>query len=145
MNLVRLIFGSSIGRKFLMAITGLVLVGFVIGHLAGNLQVFAHPDKLNGYAHFLQSMGGLLWAARLVLLACVIIHIWAAVALSMENKAARGAEGYASTRWLRAALASRYMKHSGVVVHHLPPRALHAGRGAGGHVQDRPAGVRDDG
>jgi succinate dehydrogenase / fumarate reductase cytochrome b subunit len=116
MNLVRLIFGSSIGRKFLMAITGLVLIGFVIGHLAGNLQVFAHPDKLNGYAHFLQSMGGLLWAARLVLLACVIIHIWAAVALSLENKAARGAEGYTLSRWLRAAFASRYMKHSGVVV-----------------------------
>ena len=116
MNLVRLIFGSSIGRKFLMAITGLVLVGFVLGHLAGNLQVFAHPDKLNGYAHFLQSLGGPLWAARIVLLACVVIHVWAAVALSLENRAARGPEGYASTRWLRAALASRYMKHSGIVV-----------------------------
>jgi succinate dehydrogenase / fumarate reductase cytochrome b subunit len=116
MNLARLLFGSSIGRKFLMAVTGLVLVGFVIGHLVGNLQIFAHPDKINGYAHFLQSMGGALWGVRLVLLACVVIHIWAAVALSLENRAARGPEGYSSTRWLQAVLASRYMKHSGVVV-----------------------------
>jgi succinate dehydrogenase / fumarate reductase cytochrome b subunit len=64
MNLARLLFGSSIGRKFLMAVTGLVLVGFVIGHLVGNLQIFAHPDKINGYAHFLQSMGGALWGPR---------------------------------------------------------------------------------
>lgn len=116
MNLARLIFGSSIGRKFLMAVTGLVLVGFVIGHLVGNLQIFAHPDKINGYAHFLQSMGGALWGVRLVLLACVVIHIWAAIALSLENRAARGPEGYSSTRWLQAVLASRHMKHSGVVV-----------------------------
>ena len=116
MNLARLLFGSSIGRKFLMAVTGLVLVGFVIGHLVGNLQIFSHPDKINGYAHFLQSMGGALWVVRLVLLACVVVHIWAAVALSLENRAARGPEGYSSTRWLQAVLASRYMKHSGVVV-----------------------------
>ena len=116
MNLVGSLFRSSIGRKFLMAVTGLILVGFVTGHLVGNLQIFSHPDKINGYAHFLQSLGPLLWLVRLGLLACVIIHVWAAVALALENKAARGPENYGVARWLNAALASRYMKHTGLVV-----------------------------
>jgi succinate dehydrogenase / fumarate reductase cytochrome b subunit len=116
MNLVGLIFGSSIGRKILMAATGLVLVGFVTGHLVGNLQIFAHPDKINGYAHFLQSLGPALWGIRLFLLACVAVHVWAAVSLVLENWTARGPETYAVRRWLNAILASRYMKHTGVVV-----------------------------
>lgn len=116
MNLLGALFGSSIGRKFLMAITGLVLVGFVTGHLVGNFQVFAHPDKINGYAHFLQSLGPALWAVRLFLLACVGIHVWAAVVLALENKAARGPEAYGVNKWLQAIFASRYMKHTGLVV-----------------------------
>jgi succinate dehydrogenase / fumarate reductase cytochrome b subunit len=116
MKLLGALFGSSIGRKFLMALTGLVLVGFVIGHLVGNLQVFAHPDRINGYAHFLQSLGPVLWAVRLFLLACVGIHVWAAVVLSLENKQARGPEAYGVNRWLQAVFASRYMKHTGLVV-----------------------------
>lgn len=116
MNLPGALFGSSIGRKFLMAFTGLVLVGFVTGHLVGNLQIFAHPDRLNGYAHFLQSLGPALWAVRLFLLACVGIHVWAAIVLALENKAARGPEAYGVNRWLQAVFASRYMKHTGLVV-----------------------------
>jgi succinate dehydrogenase / fumarate reductase cytochrome b subunit len=116
MNLFGALFGSSIGRKFLMAVTGLVLVGFVTGHLVGNLQIFAHPDKINGYAHFLQSLGPALWAIRLFLLACVAIHVWAAVVLALENKAARGPEAYGVSKWLQAIFASRYMKHTGLVV-----------------------------
>jgi succinate dehydrogenase / fumarate reductase, cytochrome b subunit len=116
MNLLGALFGSSIGRKFLMAATGLVLVGFVTGHLVGNLQIFAHPDKINGYAHFLQSLGPALWGIRLFLLACVGIHVWAAVVLALENKAARGPEAYGVNQWLQAIFASRYMKHTGLVV-----------------------------
>jgi succinate dehydrogenase / fumarate reductase cytochrome b subunit len=116
MNLVGLLFRASIGRKILMAATGLVLVGFATGHLVGNLQIFAHPDKINGYAHFLQSLGPALWCIRLFLLACVAIHVWAAVGLVLENWAARGPEAYGVSKWLNAVLASRYMKHTGVVV-----------------------------
>jgi succinate dehydrogenase / fumarate reductase cytochrome b subunit len=116
MNLVRLLCCSSIGRKILMAATGLILVGFATGHMVGNLQIFAHPDKINGYAHFLQSMGPLLWAVRLVLLACAVVHVWAAVALVLENRTARGPEPYGVSKWLNAAFSSRYMKHTGVVV-----------------------------
>lgn len=116
MNLFRNLFTSSIGRKFLMAITGLVLVGFVTGHLVGNLQIFAHPDQINGYAHFLQGLGPALWAIRLFLLACVAIHIWAAVVLTIESRTARGSEAYGVKKWLKASLASRYMRMSGIVV-----------------------------
>ena len=75
MDLVRTLFVSTIGRKFIMAVTGVVLIFFVVGHLIGNLQVFEDPDRINGYAHFLQSLGPTLWAARIVLLVCVILHI----------------------------------------------------------------------
>ena len=116
MNLVGNLFGSSIGRKILMAVTGLVLIGFVIVHLVGNLQVFSHPDKLNGYAHFLQSLGPALWVARISLLIAVAIHIWAATVLTIESKRARGAQAYGVKTWIQATLASRYMRWTGYVV-----------------------------
>ena len=109
------LFTSSIGRKFLMAATGLVLIGFVAGHLVGNLQIFEHPDKINGYAHFLQSLGPTLWFARLGLLACVVVHVWAATVLTLENQAARGGSyGFKST--IQATFASRAMRWTGYVV-----------------------------
>lgn len=99
-----------------MAITGLVLIGFVTGHLVGNLQIFLAPDHINGYAHFLQGLGPALWGMRLFLLVCVVIHIWAAVVLTLESKAAQGPEVYGVKRWIKASVASRYMRMSGVVV-----------------------------
>lgn len=110
------LFRSSIGRKFLMAVTGVILVGFVIGHLVGNLQIFAHPDKINGYAQFLHQTGDLLWVARLVLLASVIIHVWAATVLSIENRRARHQDYDGGKHWIKATLASRYIRWTGYVV-----------------------------
>ena len=109
------LFCSTIGRKFLMAVTGLIMIGFVIGHLVGNLQVFSAPDKLNGYAHFLQSLGPLLWAVRIGLLVAVAIHIWAATVLTFENHAARDV-AYSVKYTIRATLASRMMRWTGYVV-----------------------------
>lgn len=109
------LFRSTIGRKFLMAVTGLILIGFVIGHLVGNLQVFSEPDKLNGYAHFLQSLGPLLWVARIGLLVAVAIHVWAATVLTLENHAARDV-AYNAKHTIRATLASRTMRWTGYVV-----------------------------
>jgi succinate dehydrogenase / fumarate reductase cytochrome b subunit len=116
MNLVSNLFGSSIGRKFIMALTGLVLIGFVFGHLVGNLQVFAHPDKINGYAHFLQSLGPALWLVRIGLLVCVGLHIWAATVLTLESRRARGDEPYGVKTWIQAVFASRYIRWSGYIV-----------------------------
>jgi succinate dehydrogenase cytochrome b subunit len=109
------LFRSTIGRKFLMAVTGVILIGFVVGHLVGNLQVFESPDRINGYSHFLQSLGPLLWAARIVLLIAVGIHIWAATVLTLENHAARQVK-YAVRHTIRATLASRTMRWTGYVV-----------------------------
>jgi succinate dehydrogenase / fumarate reductase cytochrome b subunit len=115
MNLAGRLFGSSIGRKILMAVTGIILTGFVIGHLVGNLQIFAEPDHLNGYAAFLHQLGPLLWVARIVLIASVVIHIWAATVLTLENHAARQIK-YGVKHTIRATLSSRLMRWTGVVV-----------------------------
>lgn len=115
MNLLGSLFTSSVGRKFLMAATGLVLFGFVTGHLVGNLQIFLPPEKINAYGHFLESLGAGLWLIRLFLLACVVLHIWLAIQLTLENRAARP-ESYAAEKVNRATLASRVMARTGLVV-----------------------------
>lgn len=115
MNLASALFKSSIGRKIIMAVTGLVLVGFVTGHLIGNLHVFGKPDEINGYAHFLQGLGPLLWLVRGFLLLCAGLHIWAAVVLTLDNKKARPEE-YGFKHTIQATLASRTMRLTGLVV-----------------------------
>ncbi len=98
-----------------MAVTGLILIAFVVGHLVGNLQVFQHPDHINGYAQFLHNLGPLLWVARIGLLVAVVIHIWAATVLTLENNKARGS-AYGVKHTIRATLASRTMRLTGYVV-----------------------------
>jgi succinate dehydrogenase / fumarate reductase cytochrome b subunit len=115
MNLITRIWRSSLGKKYVMAITGCALFLFVIGHLLGNLQVFGPPDMINTYAHFLKSKSGLLWGVRLGLLACVGLHIAAAVTLTALNKDARP-EGYAGGSSYGSTVQSRYMLVSGLVI-----------------------------
>jgi succinate dehydrogenase / fumarate reductase cytochrome b subunit len=115
MNLVGSFFCSSIGRKIIMAVTGLILIGFVIGHLIGNLQIFQEPDHINGYGQFLHSLGALLWIARLGLIASVGLHIWAATVLTLENKQARGTP-YGFKHTIQATFASRAMRWTGYIV-----------------------------
>lgn len=107
--------GSSIGKKAVMALTGLVLVGFIIGHLSGNLLYFKGPKAINDYAQWLHEHAALIWGARTVLLLSVGLHIWAGISLALENRAARaGGPEVAATR--RASLASLTMPYTGVVV-----------------------------
>jgi len=115
MNLLGSLFNSSIGKKYLMAFTGLVLFGFATGHLVGNLQIFLPPQKINAYGHLLESLGAALWLIRLFLLACLLVHVWVAIQLTLENRAARPA-GYAVEHINRATLASRVMARTGLVV-----------------------------
>lgn len=83
-------FSSSLGKKYLMALTGIVLIGFVFVHMAGNLQMLAGQEQINAYAHSLQSLPWfVLWGSRLFLLACVVLHAWTAFALIAENRKAR--------------------------------------------------------
>ncbi len=84
-------YASSIGKKILVALTGLMLIGFVFGHLVGNLLIFAGQDAINEYGHLLQTAlhGAGVWIARIGLLAAVLVHIVATVSLTKQNNAAR--------------------------------------------------------
>ena len=89
MHFIKGIFNTSLGRKYIMAITGAGLFGFIIAHLLGNLLVFAGPEAINTYAKKLHDLGPLLWVARLGLLGMVGLHIWSAIKLTAENRKAR--------------------------------------------------------
>lgn len=116
MKIVARIFGSTLGKKYIMALTGLGMVFFVTGHMIGNLQLFLGPEAINRYAHFLQGLGELLWVVRLSLLGMIGLHIWSALALSVENKAARPVEYGHGKPAFGASLASRTMLLGGVVI-----------------------------
>src|ERR1700728_5329987 len=107
--------GSTNGKKAVMAVTGAILFLFVIGHLAGNLQIFEGPAKLNAYGAFLHSLGELLWPVRIVLLICVTLHITATVQLALLKKRARPV-GYSVKKAIASSYASRTMYWSGPIV-----------------------------
>jgi succinate dehydrogenase / fumarate reductase cytochrome b subunit len=115
MNIVSNIFSSSLGKKYIMAVTGFVMFLFVIGHLAGNLQIFLGAEAINRYGHFLQSNPELIWPARIFLLVMLVLHIWSAVKLSAENKAARPIP-YGNWQPVGSTYASRTMLMSGIIV-----------------------------
>jgi succinate dehydrogenase / fumarate reductase cytochrome b subunit len=108
-------FTSSVGRKWIVAVTGLVLFGFVVGHLVGNLQIFLGPEPLNRYGNFLQNLGELLWLIRFGLLAMLLAHIYFTIKLRLENRAARP-QKYAVTHYRAASLPARWMALSGLMV-----------------------------
>src|SRR5919201_3726900 len=78
--------GTTVGHKYLVALTGLALTAFVIAHMSGNLLVFKGRDALNSYALFLKDHGGLLWTFRIGLLVAFILHITLAVRLTLRNR-----------------------------------------------------------
>ena len=81
---------STVGKKIVMGLTGIVLVGFVLAHMAGNLQIFLGPDKFNGYSRFLQhDIIELTWLLRAGLLVSVVLHVTSAIQLTLRNRAAR--------------------------------------------------------
>jgi succinate dehydrogenase / fumarate reductase cytochrome b subunit len=106
---------SSVGSKVTMALTGIALLGFVVAHMVGNLQVYAGPEKLNAYAHLLQSLGAGLWVMRLGLLAIFVLHVATAIRLWRANDAARPAK-YAVNAYNTSTYASRTMIWSGFIV-----------------------------
>ncbi len=111
-------YAAPIGKKVVMAITGLILFGYVLGHMIGNLQIFAPDrDQINHYAAFLHSTTNLapLWIIRAALLAAVIWHIVAAVQLTKISSDARPA-AYIKKRDVPASYAARTMRWSGVII-----------------------------
>lgn len=114
---------SNVGRKVVMAVTGIILVGWILLHMLGNLQAFAGPGKLDEYAALLRKIGEILWAMRAVLLLAVILHIEAAWTLTRRSRASRPV-GYRKRDPQASTVAARLMRWGGVlllvfIVYHL--------------------------
>ncbi|MDZ7637310.1 MAG: succinate dehydrogenase cytochrome b subunit [Bryobacterales bacterium] len=106
---------TALGKKLVMALTGFVLVGFVVGHMAGNLQIFLGREVFNDYAALLHASAELLWAIRLVLLGAVVLHIVSAVQLALLTRKARP-QGYVKQKSTTSTYASRTMYWSGPIL-----------------------------
>jgi succinate dehydrogenase / fumarate reductase, cytochrome b subunit len=116
MNRLRLLWSSSVGKKVIMAVTGLIMVAYLITHVLANLLVFQGPAQINAYSAFLHGTGGALWAARLVLLAALLLHIIAAVQLASRRYEARPI-GYAAGREPQVSTwASRTIRWGGALI-----------------------------
>jgi hypothetical protein len=127
-NPVVALWSTMVGKKVVMAVTGAVLVAFVIGHMVGNLKIFLGADAIDTYAVFLRTMGEplvpysvLLWVVRVVLLTCVALHITAAVQLTRMNWAARP-ESYDTKQSIATTHAARMM---GTIILLRPPWRAH--------------------
>lgn len=106
---------TTIGKKAVMAVSGLILLGFVLVHMAGNLLVFSGPDALNNYADGLRKLGPLLWIARGALIVAVVAHIWAAISLVKANDAARPVK-YQVVQPVATTYAARTMRYGGLII-----------------------------
>ncbi len=115
MNRLFVLWQSVIGKKVAMAASGILLVGFLISHMASNVLVFVDPAKLDAYAHWLRGFGPLLWVARAGLLALVGIHIVAAYQLTQAARAARP-QDYAKAERRVSTYAARTMRWGGVLI-----------------------------
>lgn len=118
---IRTLWDSSVGKKTVMAVTGLIMLGYLVAHMAGNLKIFFGPGDFNGYAHWLRTMGEpvlhhewALWIVRFVLLAAVILHAVSAAQLSRRDIKARPVK-YVHKR-PRASYATRTMRWGGIIL-----------------------------
>ena len=116
------LYQTSIGKKVIMAITGLIGIGFVILHMYGNIKVFGGPEYFNAYSEGLRGLGApifghthLLWIGRLVLLAAVVLHAWAAWSLYQESQRARAVKYIKHTK-VQASVAALYIRVGGVIL-----------------------------
>ncbi len=105
---------SNILSKFVVAITGLILVGFIIGHTLGNLLIFAGPEALNTYAVGLKDLGPGLWVVRIVLIVAFILHIITTINLVRQNK--KIATGYKVSNYKASTFSARFMGYAGLTV-----------------------------
>ncbi|HEY4382630.1 MAG TPA: succinate dehydrogenase cytochrome b subunit [Acidobacteriaceae bacterium] len=106
---------STNGKKVIMAVTGCMMLLFVIGHMLGNLQMFEAPEHINAYGHFLHNLGELLWIERATMLLVITLHIVTTVQLAIRSKAARPV-GYSRKQAINSSYAARTMYWSGPIV-----------------------------
>jgi succinate dehydrogenase / fumarate reductase, cytochrome b subunit len=106
---------STNGKKVIMGVTGFILIAFILGHMLGNMQIYAGADKFNAYGHFLHGVPELLWIVRIGLLIAVGLHIWASVGLATRKIQARPV-AYAKRQNTVSSYASRTMYWSGPIL-----------------------------
>jgi succinate dehydrogenase / fumarate reductase cytochrome b subunit len=113
---------SSIAKKAIMAVTGLILFGWIVGHMTGNLKVFQGAEKFNAYAEFLREMGaplfpesGVLWLVRGALTLALVLHVWSATSLTLINRRARDKD-YETRKSVQLDYAARTMRWSGYLI-----------------------------
>jgi len=121
-NRVMALWRTMIGKKIVMAVTGVGLVGFVVAHMLGNLKIFTGPNEINAYSRFLREVGRpelgygqLLWMVRAVLLVCVVLHVTAAIQLTRMSWTARPI-GYTAKRDIETTFAARMMRWGGLLL-----------------------------
>ena len=117
------LYSTAVGKKYAMAVTGIMLIGFVIVHMLGNLKMYLGQDDLDHYAEFLRELlvpivphGTVLWILRLGLIAAVLVHIHAAASLTALNRTARSVKYQSARDYQVASFASRTMRWTGVIV-----------------------------
>jgi succinate dehydrogenase cytochrome b subunit len=115
MNGILEAYRSSIGKKFVIAVTGIILFLFVLGHMIGNLQLFAGSQTLNSYAAFLQSTGKILWVVRIIMLTVIGVHIFANLQLFFMNWGTRPV-GYRVKKNREVSYTARTMIWSGPII-----------------------------
>jgi succinate dehydrogenase / fumarate reductase, cytochrome b subunit len=116
MSRLRLLWETAVGKKIVMAVTGLVWVAYLITHMLANLLVFQGPGKINAYSAFLHGTGGALWSARLVLIAALVLHVIAAVQLGDRGQEARPARYVAGRQPQVSTWASRTIRWGGALI-----------------------------
>jgi succinate dehydrogenase (or fumarate reductase) cytochrome b subunit, b558 family len=116
MSRVQALWNTSVGKKAVMAVTGVIMVAYLVTHVLANLLVFQGPEKINAYSKFLHGTGGALWAARLVLFVAVVLHTVAAVQLTGRRRAARPVAYAAGREPQVSTIASRTIRWGGVLI-----------------------------
>jgi len=117
------LYSTAVGKKYVMAISGMVLMGYVIAHMVGNLKIYFGAESLDRYSEWLREVGEpalprewLLWGVRIVLLAALFAHLWAAYTLTMINRRARPSAYRSKRDYVAADFASRTMRWTGIIV-----------------------------
>jgi succinate dehydrogenase cytochrome b subunit len=117
------LYSTAVGKKYVMAISGMVLMAYVLAHMVGNLKIYFGAEALDAYSHWLREVGepalpreALLWAVRVVLLGALFAHLWAAYALTLINRRARPSAYRSKRDYVAADFASRTMRWTGIIV-----------------------------
>ncbi len=130
MNRLRYLLGTTIGRKLVVALTGIVLILFVVGHISGNLTIYIGQSALNSYAHFLQT-SPMLWVMRLAMLAIVVLHIALGFTSMRENHLARPETCHAGQSWYLRLYQQRMIISGLVLLAFIACHVAHLTLGAG--------------